>query len=279
MSFEIKIDSHESLMAVSDGIAAHTKLSGNALRTAIAKYAGCDHITGLISRFEPSTPYGYLINSMDGDAGAEVFVIPTQEQISDYLKATADRFGGRKLHNMDDILTEQQLEYAKGYVHVVTDSDDLFQCDNCGHLAESHNLPDAKDIEMRHTPGGKFTDKECPHCHALCFPVALKDVAEKISAIDLAEKLPPKGLASKNDNCLKGMACPKCLDDSEFIIETTGYDGDEKSVEMLHWEDDGSYSDAMPTSMDFDDDDTCICISCDHEARVKDFRNVKFQEQ
>ncbi|MEM7231888.1 MAG: hypothetical protein AAF517_06930, partial [Planctomycetota bacterium] len=39
---------------VSDGIAAHTKLSGNALRTAIAKYAGCDHITGLISSVVPN---------------------------------------------------------------------------------------------------------------------------------------------------------------------------------------------------------------------------------
>lgn len=278
MSFEIKIDSRESLMAVSDGIAAHTKLSGNALRTAIAKYAGCDHITGLISRFEATSPYGYLVNSMDDDNGLEVFVIPSKGQVNDYLKATVDRFGGRRIHNLDDIISEGQFEYAKGYVAVVTECDGFYQCDNCGHLSEYDSLPDAKDIEMRLSPGGTHTDKECPHCHALCFPVELKDVAENISAIDLAGKLLPKGLASTNGNCLTGMCCPKCLFDIEFIIETTGYDGNEKSVEMLHWEDDGSYSDAMPSSMDFDDADTCICTSCDHEARVKDFRNIEFQE-
>lgn len=48
-----------------------------------------------------------------------------------------------------------------------------YQCDNCDHIDDEENLPDAKDLHMRLTPGGVYTDKECPECeeHALCFPV------------------------------------------------------------------------------------------------------------
>lgn len=47
-----------------------------------------------------------------------------------------------------------------------------YQCNNCGHTADEYDLPDAKDLHMRLTPGDIYTNKECPECeaHALCFP-------------------------------------------------------------------------------------------------------------
>jgi predicted RNA-binding Zn-ribbon protein involved in translation (DUF1610 family) len=45
-----------------------------------------------------------------------------------------------------------------------------YVCDNCGYTAAADDLPEAKDLWQRLTPGGIYTDKECPECGALCFP-------------------------------------------------------------------------------------------------------------
>jgi predicted RNA-binding Zn-ribbon protein involved in translation (DUF1610 family) len=55
--------------------------------------------------------------------------------------------------------------------------DDKYECQNCGFQDEVGNLPIAKDQAERHAPGDKFSDVECPHCGALCFPA--KDNTEK----------------------------------------------------------------------------------------------------
>lgn len=47
---------------------------------------------------------------------------------------------------------------------------DPYVCDNCSYMATAKELPDAKDLWQRLTPGGIYTDKECPECGALCFP-------------------------------------------------------------------------------------------------------------
>ncbi len=65
-----------------------------------------------------------------------------------------------------------------------------YKCDNCDHIANEEDLPDAKDLPMRLTPGYAYTDKECPECeeHALCFPVGDKFKQPAAPAIDAFSK-------------------------------------------------------------------------------------------
>ena len=46
-----------------------------------------------------------------------------------------------------------------------------YLCDSCGHTDTGDNLLEAKKLFSRLAPGGMFTDKQCPECEALCFPV------------------------------------------------------------------------------------------------------------
>jgi len=48
---------------------------------------------------------------------------------------------------------------------------DAYRCGNCDFLSTADFMPDAKDIGIRMTPGETYTDKECPLCHMLAFPV------------------------------------------------------------------------------------------------------------
>ena len=45
------------------------------------------------------------------------------------------------------------------------------RCQDCGHVDDVENLPEAKDVLERHTMGDIFSDVECPHCGAICLPV------------------------------------------------------------------------------------------------------------
>lgn len=47
---------------------------------------------------------------------------------------------------------------------------DIYICDGCGFEDDYSNLPAATKLSMRVTPGGNYTDVECPECGALCFP-------------------------------------------------------------------------------------------------------------
>jgi len=49
----------------------------------------------------------------------------------------------------------------------------IYKCDNCGHTADENDLPNAKDLMQRMTPGGIYTDRECSECEegALCYPI------------------------------------------------------------------------------------------------------------
>ena len=49
----------------------------------------------------------------------------------------------------------------------------LYRCDNCGHIGGEGELPEARDLLQRLEPGGVFTDRECPHCGSLCFPMGV----------------------------------------------------------------------------------------------------------
>ena len=48
---------------------------------------------------------------------------------------------------------------------------EYYVCDNCGFLAVRDNFKEAKDLFIRLTPGGIYTDVECPKCAALAFPL------------------------------------------------------------------------------------------------------------
>lgn len=52
---------------------------------------------------------------------------------------------------------------------------ELWKCDNCDYTACRGELPMAKDLSERIEPLGKFTDRECPFCGALCYPDKLKE--------------------------------------------------------------------------------------------------------
>ncbi len=47
----------------------------------------------------------------------------------------------------------------------------LYRCDNCSHCAQYQDLPSAKDLAERIDEAGPKTDRECPKCGALCYPV------------------------------------------------------------------------------------------------------------
>jgi predicted RNA-binding Zn-ribbon protein involved in translation (DUF1610 family) len=47
----------------------------------------------------------------------------------------------------------------------------MYQCDDCGHQAPFDEMPEAKDLKARLDPDGEATDRECPECGALCYPV------------------------------------------------------------------------------------------------------------
>lgn len=51
------------------------------------------------------------------------------------------------------------------------DVPNVLQCDNCNFTARTWQMQPVKDIGQRIDVGGVYTDKECPHCGALCYPV------------------------------------------------------------------------------------------------------------
>lgn len=48
-----------------------------------------------------------------------------------------------------------------------------YRCDSCGYTRAESQFPYAKDLHQRLSPGGLYTDRECPKtdCGALAFPV------------------------------------------------------------------------------------------------------------
>lgn len=62
------------------------------------------------------------------------------------------------------------------------------KCQNCGHVARYDDLPDAENVDQRHTFGDVFSDVECPECHAICLPLTIEDKLEMaIDALNAAQ--------------------------------------------------------------------------------------------
>lgn len=51
------------------------------------------------------------------------------------------------------------------------DPEAIYECDSCDRVEQRANLPDADDLWVRLDPGNPYTDKECPDCGALMYPV------------------------------------------------------------------------------------------------------------
>ncbi|GIK44957.1 MAG: hypothetical protein BroJett012_08600 [Betaproteobacteria bacterium] len=65
-----------------------------------------------------------------------------------------------------------------------------------------------------------------------------------------------------NENCLAGMACPRCGDFGPFKIHVT-------QSGMAEVADDGT--DFAGGDTEWDDDSACRCLACGHEATVRQF--------
>lgn len=85
-----------------------------------------------------------------------------------------------------------------------------------------------------------------------------------------------------NENCLEGMCCPECGNESAFVIDTEGTDpnaqyatdDDDSDYDVIiypaHWTDDGSTDTYGDT--DFPSDGECKCTECGHTAMTEAFR-------
>lgn len=62
-----------------------------------------------------------------------------------------------------------------------------------------------------------------------------------------------------NENCLEGMACPKCQSEGPFHIQVTA---------MARVSDDGIEETNNP---EWDDASFCMCHDCEHTGDVSDF--------
>lgn len=54
----------------------------------------------------------------------------------------------------------------------------IYRCQNCGLSGDEEDFDEAKDLLLRMTPGDIFSDKECPRCGALAFPIEALETDE-----------------------------------------------------------------------------------------------------
>ncbi|WP_461715424.1 hypothetical protein [Thiomicrolovo sp. ZZH C-3] len=83
-------------------------------------------------------------------------------------------------------------------------------------------------------------------------------------------KLPEKQLLAndENDNCLKGVVCPVCGNQTSFIVHASMW---------CDLQDDGTnpfgpYSGKEHGGTDYDDNSSMKCCSCSYQGRLRDFR-------
>ena len=64
-----------------------------------------------------------------------------------------------------------------------------YECDDCGFTSNEDEFPEARKLSMRLTPGGAYTDRECPDCEALAFPVKTTEDAANARLLAAAPEL------------------------------------------------------------------------------------------
>lgn len=92
---------------------------------------------------------------------------------------------------------------------ITDDSSDLYECDNCEHKGQGVELPDARDLFQRLEPGGIYTNKECPHCGALCFPCLSREAEERrVALVAMADDAHSDEGAVEVDDCAQVSELP-----------------------------------------------------------------------
>lgn len=107
-------------------------------------------------------------------------------------------------------------------------------------------------------PKDEYEDGVCPDC--------LTPISDEAEFGDHCLNCEHVFNNTENENCLAGMACPKCKSKGPFRIVATCWalvsdDGIEDTTEH-EWEVDAA----------------CICARCKHDAKVKDFESKSDQK-
>lgn len=101
-------------------------------------------------------------------------------------------------------------------------------------------------------PKDDYKDGECPDCGT--------PISEEAEFGDSCPNCEHVFNSTTNENCLAGMACPKCKSKGPFRIVSTCW-------ALVH--DDGIDD---TTEHEWDEESACICAHCKHDAKVKDFK-------
>lgn len=65
----------------------------------------------------------------------------------------------------------QWVGTVKDFIELPEGAGPMYVCQDCQTEWPENQLNDAKDLSMRMEPGDIYTDKECPTCGALCYPI------------------------------------------------------------------------------------------------------------
>lgn len=85
------------------------------------------------------------------------------------------------------------------------------KCDNCSREGEEEGFTDANDLWQRLEIGGIYTDKECPDCGALAFPIAKKKTNPPLRKF-IVGILKARGESLLNDRGVDGRVAGKIAD-------------------------------------------------------------------
>lgn len=299
MTFALHITTPAEMKAFTDKVARQGKASANRLRNDVAKAHNFGNITAMYHAMAttPDLPQHLVLHeTFDGDI-LEVLAIPDGVDPIDGLMAAARLFqldtdGLTMVRETGSYITTRS-ELSLTTTQTLRDAHDddataLLCCDNCGFTAGADTMDDAEDLPSRLTRGGLYTDKECPACGALAFPVTLEELVthypgepEDVLHAMRKRSRPARINTTTNSNCLAGMACPSCLDTGAFLIQSEGDSplGDDiRVVAMEHWTDDGTDGFTLHGTISMVENGTCVCQSCSHEGEVESFMGFTTEE-
>ncbi len=89
----------------------------------------------------------------------------------------------------NDPVTHFDKDFYKGNAHIKRYRDDAYRCDNCEFTAFEADFLPAKNLSMRLTQGGMYTEVECPHCHALAFATSVEEELKDLYELCISRML------------------------------------------------------------------------------------------
>lgn len=108
---------------------------------------------------------GYHLHPEHARVGMRLVVVMENQ---DFMRLVVESYCGMDTENPYVVLNKIEDMKDSG----------LYVCGNCGRIDKEDQLPDAKDLSQRMLPGDTYTDKECPSCGSLSFP--LKQAKEDV---------------------------------------------------------------------------------------------------